>query len=108
MSWIVALDELIHLTFLTLVSVVPKEGLTDAQWRGIMILYAKGRHRFAPGTHPRKRQWVATLDRIKKCPMTPKTFNAPVNYRDMFGKKINCTCGYHAVSNIHSFSFKVY
>ena len=78
---------------------MPKTGKTDAEWAGIMVLYAQGKYKFSTGARPGSKRWKAVLERILDCPLTPR-FGQAVRTTDIFGKKIPCKCGYHEVSDI--------
>lgn len=78
---------------------MPKQGKTDAEWAGVMVLYAQGKHKFSTGAKPGSRRWRAVIERIKGCPLTP-WFGQTVRTTDIFGKKIPCRCGYHEVSDV--------
>ncbi|KAI4791875.1 hypothetical protein KUCAC02_033745 [Chaenocephalus aceratus] len=71
-----------------------KTGKPDGCWAGIMHQYAQGKHRFSTGQRPKSKKWKSVIQRIDACPLTP-TFNLPVRYIDIFGRRILCKCGYH-------------
>ena len=54
---------------------------------------------FSTGQRPGGRRWRAVIQRINACPLTPLFNQTPRKY-DIFGKKINCECGYHEVGGI--------
>ncbi|CAL8320109.1 unnamed protein product [Gadus morhua 'NCC'] len=71
-----------------------KTGKPDSHWAGVMTLYAQGKYKFSTGQRPGGRRWRAVIQRINACPLTPVFNQTPRKY-DIFGKKINCECGYH-------------
>ena len=76
-----------------------KTGKPDSHWAGVMTLYAQGKYKFSTGQRPGGRRWRAVIQRINACPLTPVFNQTPRKY-DIFGKKINCECGYHEVGGI--------
>jgi len=73
-----------------------KTGQPDAYWADVLKKYAIGKFKFSTGKRPKSKRWKAAIHCIDACPLTP-VYNLPVRHFDIFGKRIDCKCGYHKV-----------
>ena len=73
---------------------IPKEGLTDQQWRVRLRAFAEGTFKFARGQQPGKTShWRAHVNKITLCPLHGKSTTT-----DPFGRRLKCECGWHLQS----------
>lgn len=70
-----------------------KTGKPDVCWRDICIKYAQGQYRFSTGKRPGAKKWKKALENIDACPRQSHT-------KDLFGRSLLCTCGFHKVGKI--------
>uniref|UniRef100_A0A7M5WUZ1 Uncharacterized protein n=1 Tax=Clytia hemisphaerica TaxID=252671 RepID=A0A7M5WUZ1_9CNID len=69
---------------------MPKEGLSNSQWKKRLEDFADHKFRFGTGTHPKSKERKAELERVKGCPA--HSSNQKIG---IFNTKIVCICGYH-------------
>ncbi|ELU11022.1 hypothetical protein CAPTEDRAFT_185707 [Capitella teleta] len=69
-----------------------KQGIGDAEWLRRLRAYAQGNFHFSVGQRPPKNsKWAKHVVNIDKCPRKSGLS------RDVFGRALTCTCGYHPV-----------
>ncbi|ROL44117.1 Trophinin [Anabarilius grahami] len=66
-----------------------KTGKSSAYWNDVCHRYAQGTFQFSTGKRPGSRKWKEALERIDACPLQRG------NKVDLFGRHIECTCGFH-------------
>ncbi|XP_051810015.1 uncharacterized protein LOC110962542 isoform X2 [Acanthochromis polyacanthus] len=68
-----------------------KTGKPDSYWRDICSKYAQGQYHFSTGKRPGSKKWKKALENIDACPLQSHT-------KDLFGRSLQCTCGFHKVT----------
>ena len=71
---------------------MPKVGQDQGEWLRRLRQYAMGQFHFSTGQRPPKgSHWAKQLASIDKCACKGG------HRRDLFGRPLTCTCGYHKV-----------
>lgn len=71
-----------------------KTGKPDTYWKDICIKYAQGQYHFSTGKRPGAKKWEkGPREYIDACPLQSHT-------KDLFGRSLLCSCGFHKVDEI--------
>ncbi|XP_027132290.1 uncharacterized protein LOC109139207 [Larimichthys crocea] len=65
-----------------------KTGKPDTYWADICTKYAQGQFHFSTGKRPGAKKWKKALEEIDACPLQTNT-------KDLFGRSLRCSCGFH-------------
>lgn len=74
---------------------MPKEGLSNKEWQERLQKFAAKTYTFRTGSHPKKKERKLELQRVEKCPL-----QRSLQKIDIFGKPLQCECGYHVAKVI--------
>jgi hypothetical protein len=72
-----------------------KEAKPDSYWRDVCLKYARGQFHFTTGKRPGATKWKKALEKIDACPLQKQ-----MNTKDLFGRSLKCSCGFHKVGEI--------
>ncbi|KAE8292620.1 hypothetical protein D5F01_LYC09992 [Larimichthys crocea] len=65
-----------------------KTGKPDTYWHDICTKYAQGQFHFSTGKRPGAKKRKKALEEIDACPLQTNT-------KDLFGRSLRCSCGFH-------------
>ncbi|CAL9706543.1 unnamed protein product [Knipowitschia caucasica] len=72
-----------------------KTGKPDSYWRDICAKYAHGLYHFFTGKWPGAKKWKKALESLDAYPLQSNT-------KDLFGRSLQCTCGFHKLAHLSS------
>jgi len=79
---------------------MPNKGPSDAEWRERIRKFAAGEFNFQRGQRPSKDSvWGCKIEIVSRCPLQLNRTG-----KDVFGRTLNCNCGYHNTPSTSSTS----